>query len=447
VPSSTEACRPPDNDSRTGRIGQSIHSLATQLWPLNRSLTGDGVRQSLQLIEKILPGLKTYEVPTGTEACDWIVPDEWNVREAWIECPDGQRIVDFKNHNLHLVGYSMPVDITVDLETLQQHLYSAPERPDAIPYVTSYYSPYWGFCVRHTDRLKLRPGSYRVRIDATLEPGSMTYADLVLPGTSTKEIMLSTYVCHPSMANNELSGPCVTTYLMKWLSEQPQRYYTYRAVFVPETIGSIYYVSKHLSHLQQNVVAGFNVTCVGDDRCYSFLPSRNGNTLADRAALHVLKHVGGQFRRYTFLDRGSDESQYCAPGVDLPVATLMRSKYGEYPEYHTSDDDLQLITPSGLESSFDALRLCLEIIEHNYVPRMTVIGEPQMGRRGLYPSINTMELYNKIRPMMDMIAYADGRHSLLEIAEIIGVPAWELPPICRKLFEHGLIEDPASTRR
>lgn len=417
-----------------------MHELMAKLWPINRSLTGEGVRQTLRAISEVAKGLQVHEVASGTPIYDWVVPNEWNVTEAWIEGPGGQRVVDFARHNLHLMGYSVPVDRDMDLDELQRHLYSLPEQPDAIPYMTSYYSPNWGFCVTDRVRRSLPSGRYRVRIAATLGPGSLTFADVVIPGERREEILLSTYVCHPSLANNELSGPVVTAHLAEWIRSAPRRY-TYRLVFVPETIGSLAYVHQHYDHLRRHVIAGFNVTCVGDERCYSYLPTRLGGTLSDDVVQHVLKHVAGEFTRYSYLDRGSDECQYCAPGIDLPVATLMRSKYGTYPEYHTSLDDLTLVTPAGLQGSFDALCRAIEVVEHNRVPRITVLGEPQLGKRGLYPSINQGDSYEGIRPMMDMIAYSDGRHSTLEIAERIGVPAWTLEPIFQRLAAHGLMED------
>ena len=421
-------------------IGAAIHQLATRLYPINRSLTGAGVRQTLSVIREILPGLQVHEVPSGSRVFDWTVPDEWNVREAWLEDPAGRRVADCSRHNLHLVGYSTPVDRRVELEELQNHLHSLPEQPEAIPYVTSYYSPRWGFCLTHRERLRLRPGSYRAYIDATLAPGSLTYGELVLPGARTEEVFLSTYVCHPSMANNELSGPCVTTFLARWLAGLASRRYTYRIIFIPETIGALTYLSRHIEHLKRHVAAAFNVTCVGDERCYSYLPSRAGDTLSDRVALHVLKHTSPDFKRYTYLERGSDERQYCAPGVDLPVATIMRSKYGEYPEYHTSLDDQTLVTPAGLEGGFLALRRAIEVLEHDCRPRVTVLGEPQMGRRGLRPTLATKSSFDAAqRAMMNLLAYADGEKTLLEIADIIGTPMWALVPLCATLREHGLI--------
>ena len=420
-------------------VGSEIYTFAQRLWPINRSLTGNGVRETLNIIKELLPTLQIQEVPSGIQVFDWMVPNEWNVREAWIEGPDGQRVVDFSKHNLHLVGYSIPINSTMSLEELQHHLYSLPDQPDAIPYVTSYYERRWGFCMRHRDRTRLKQGKYHVHIDSTLEPGFLTYGELVLRGEIEKEIFLSTYICHPSMGNNELSGPCVTAFLVKWLGSLTNRRYTYRIVFIPETLGSIIYLSRNIERLKQQVVAGFNITCIGDDRCYSYLPSRAGDTLSDRVAMHVLKYIAPDFKRYSYLDRGSDERQYCAPGIDLPIATIMRSKYAEYPEYHTSLDDLTFITQSGLEGGFIALRKAIEIIEHNCIPRTTTLCEPHLGKRGLYPTLSTKASGEEVRVMMDLIAYCDGSNSLLDIAEIIGVAMIELIPVYQKLLEHGVL--------
>jgi aminopeptidase-like protein len=421
-------------------IGKEIHNLAQALWPINRSLTGPGVRQTLSVLSQELHGLTINEVPTGTQAFDWTVPREWLTREAYIITPEGTRICDFKTNNLHLVGYSIPVNKKLKLEELQNHLHSIPEQPHAIPYITSYYKDRWGFCIPHQDRVKLTPGEYEVLIDTELFAGSLSYGELIIPGATKQEIFLSTYVCHPSMANNELSGPCVSTFLAKKLQLLSNRRYTYRFVFIPETIGSIVYLSKNLKHLRENVVAGFNISCVGDNRDYSYLPSRAGNTLSDLVAQHVLKHIAQDFKSYKWSDRGSDERQYCSPGVDLPIASIMRTKYGHYPEYHTSLDDLKtVVTPEGLEGGYNALWHAIEAIERNVYTKVETLCEPQLGKRGLYPTLSTKSSGKDVRTMMDLLTWSDGRKSLLEIADLCGVPIWELYPLMDKLTENGLM--------
>lgn len=424
---------------RVGDVGRFCHQLAVDLFPICRSITGQGVRDTLAHIEQYLPNLSTESVSSGVSAFDWIIPDEWTIRDAYICDENGNRIIDFKEHNLHVVGYSEPVDEWLGLEDLEKHLHSLPDQPNAIPYITSYYSRRWGFCLTHDDRRKLKLGRYRAVIDSDLKPGTLNYAELILPGKSKEEILLSTYVCHPSMANNELSGPVVTTALALWLMSLKFRRYSYRIVFVPETIGSIVYLSRNSEHLKKNVIAGFNITCIGDERNYSFLPSRSGNTLSDEAALHVLHHTVKDFKKYSWLDRGSDERQYCSPGIDLPIASIMRSKYGEYPEYHTSLDDLSLITPKGLEGGFSALQRAIQVIENNVYLKITVPCEPQLGKRGLYPTLSTKGSGDQVRTMMNMISYCDGEHTLLDIANIIDTPAWELTDILQPLLENELI--------
>jgi aminopeptidase-like protein len=420
-------------------LGEQIHALVERIFPLPRSITGNGVRQTLREIQRLLPALVIREVPSGTRVFDWEVPDEWNIRDAYAMDESGERVIDWQKNNLHVVSYSAPVDTLMSLKELDNHLYSLPDQPEAIPYVTSYYERRWGFCIPHNQRARLRDGRYRVVIDSKLEPGSLTYGEMIIPGEEPSEVLLSTYVCHPSMANNECSGLAVATFLAKWLSDRPRRRYTYRVVFVPETIGSIAYLSRNLDDMKRRVIAGYNITCVGDDRCYSYLPSRQGKTLADRVALHVLTHLHRDFVRYTYLDRGSDERQYCAPGVDLPVASVMRSKYATYPEYHTSLDDLSLVTPSGLQGGYDVLRTCIECIEADERLRVTVLCEPQLGRRGLYPALSTAQSGLQMRKVMNLIAYCDGTRTLLEVADELNSPLWELVPLVEKLKGHGLL--------
>ena len=420
-------------------IKEDIYRLCEVLWPITRSITGNGVRETLSIIQQEISNLTIHEVPTGTQCFDWKIPKEWNIKDAYIIDPDGKKIIDFQDSNLHVVSYSTPINQTVPLAELQEHLHSRPEQPNAIPYVTSYYEERWGFCLTENQRKTLKEGNYQVFINSELSDGSLTYGELIIPGKSEKEIFLSTYVCHPSMANNELSGPTVTTYLAKWIQSQP-REYTYRIIFIPETIGSITYLSKNYQKLKENVIAGFNITCVGDDNSYSFLPSRDGNTLSDIVAKHVLKHHAKTFEEYSFLDRGSDERQYCSPGIDLPIASIMRTKYGEYEQYHTSLDNLDFISDKGLYGAFKALALSIICIENNKVYKYTNLCEPQLGKRGLRSTIgaiNNMTQFNK--DVINILAYADGEKDLISIAIEIERPLWELIQVVDKLVEHNLL--------
>jgi len=421
-------------------IGNQIHDFAKKLWPINRSITGDGVRETLRIIKEEIPDLEITEVPSGTRVFDWEIPKEWQVKQAYIITPSGKKICDFNSNNLHLIGYSCPVNIRLSLSDLQEHLHSLPNQPNAIPYITSYYKERWGFCLTHEERQILEDGEYEVFIDSQHFNGSLTYGELFIKGDSSREVFISTYICHPSMANNELSGPCVSTFLAKQIKILKNLRYSYRFVFIPETIGSITYLSRNIDHLKRNVFAGFNVSCVGDNRDYSYLPSRNGETISDRVAKHVLSHICPTYKRYTWRDRGSDERQYCSPGVDLPIASIMRTKYGEYDEYHTSLDDLtKVVTSEGLDGGYQALWKAIEALEKNCFPKIAVLCEPQLGKRGLYPTLSTKTSGAEVKLMMDLITWSDGTRSLIDMAEICKAPVWDLYPIIESLSKHQLI--------
>jgi aminopeptidase-like protein len=404
-------------------------------------LTGEGVRETLNKILEHVPNLVLKSVPSQTKVFDWTVPQEWAVREAYIITPSGEKICDFTKNNLHLLGYSIPFSGELTLGELKKNLYTLPDQPDAIPYITSYYKKRWGFSLSQNQLNSLQDGKYKVLIDTKLFDGELNYAELFIPGKSEKEIFLSTYICHPSMANNELSGLAVTTFLAKWLSSIKTLEYSYRFVFIPETIGSITYLSKNHIEMKKKIFAGFNVTCVGDNRAYSYLPSRNGKTISDIVANHVLKWTDKNFVIYNWLDRGSDERQYCAPGIDLPVASIMRTKYGKYPEYHTSLDNLKnVVTAEGLDGGYWAIRRAIEAIEKNKKFIVNVFCEPQLGKRGLYPTLSVNKKDKDVTLMQDLLSLCDGRSSLLEIAEKLNVPIWDLYDVTDKLQKHNLIQ-------
>ena len=422
-------------------IGKTLYSWAEDLFPICRSITGPGVRETLSYFKEILPNLKIHSVPTGTEVFDWTVPNEWFIQDAYIEDSHGNKIVDFANNNLHLVGYSKPINEWMDLSVLDKHLHSLPGQPDAIPYVTSYYNTNWGFCLTHNQRELLREGMYHVVIDSELKHGVLNYGELIIKGETNEEVLLSTYICHPSMANNELSGPIVTTGIARWIDTLKNPRYTYRIIFIPETIGSIVYLSKHSEYMKAHTIAGLVLTCIGDDRDYSFLPSRSGDTLIDRVASYALNHYVKTYTRYSYLDRGSDERQYCSPGIDLPVCSVMRSKYGTYPEYHTSLDNLTLISSDGLEGGYNVIKKIIEVLEFNLAYKSKNFCEPQLGKYDLYPTISIKESkqYELSDLMLNILAYADGDNDILEISEIIRVDFFTVHNTMKILLDNELV--------
>ena len=419
--------------------GRNMYELAGRLFPICRSITGNGFRQSLEMIREIVPEIQVFEVPSGTSVFDWTVPKEWNIQGGWIKDMQGKTIIDFKDCNLHVMGYSISVHQTISRDELLNHVYTQPEQPEWIPYVTSYYKERWGFCMSERQKQALTDAEYEVCIDSTLEDGYLTYGELILPGETDDEIFFSTYLCHPSMANNELSGPCVQTELIKYLKSQSHRRYTFRFVFIPETIGSITYLSRNLEVLQQRVKAGFVLSCVGDNRTYSMVSTKYEDTLADRVLNNVLRFHYPDYIRYSFMKRASDERQYGSAGVDLPVCAFCRSKYHEYPEYHTSADNMDLISPEGLSGAYEVMVKVINALENNNFYQMQCKCEPQLGKRGLYPTVSQKGTKGDARYMQDFIAYADGRNDLIGISNILDIPVDKLIPIKDQLMEHHLL--------
>ena len=420
-------------------VGKQMYQMAERMFPICRSITGNGFRDSLGIIREQIPEIKVYEVPSGTQVFDWTVPKEWNCNGGGIYRMNGEMVIDFNDTNLHILGYSIPIDKVISREELLKHVYTQPEQPDWIPYVTSYYKERWGFCMSEKQKKTLNDEQYKVVINSSLKDGSLTYGELIIPGETDDEIFFSTYLCHPSMANNELSGPVVQTELIKYIKSLPKHRYTYRFIFIPETIGSLTYLSKNLETMKAHIKAGFVLSCVGDDRTYSYISTKYADTLADRVIENVLKFHFPEFKKYSFLKRGSDERQYNSSGVDLPVCGFCRSKHGEYPEYHTSADDMNLISTEGLQGAYDVMIKVVNALEYNYHYKMICKGEPQLGKRGLYPTISQKGSYDSIKAMTNFIAYADGTCDLIRISDIIGTPTDQLIPVIEKLKANNLL--------
>jgi aminopeptidase-like protein len=426
-----------NNLSENEDIAVNMYNWAYDLFPLNRSITGQGVRDTLKYLKTILPELSSNNFTSGEKVFDWVIPDEWNVEEAFIKDENGKTILDFKINNLHLVGYSKAVDCWLTLDELNSYLYSLPEQPDAIPYITSYYKKKWGFCITHEQRLSLKDIKYHVVIKSNFFKGQLDYGELIVKGKNKKEVLFSTYICHPSMANNELSGVVVTTALANYVRSLKDLNYTYRFLFIPETIGSIAYLSKNWKNMKENTLAGFVVTCVGDNNNYSFLPSRTGETYADKVAQYALNNYVKEYKNYSFLQRGSDERQYCSPLIDLPVVSIMRSKYGTFPEYHTSLDNLDFISVSGLKGSYDIYSKVIDLIENNKVYKPLIQCEPQLGKRGLY-NISSNE---DADTLVNILAYLDGKLDLIDLCSIIKINFFDCIKIIQILLTHKLIEN------
>jgi aminopeptidase-like protein len=410
-----------------GSLGNDMLQLAHKLIPIYRTITSPGLKESLEIIrDQELPGLKISSFKTGKKVFDWEIPRVYTVNFAYIETPHGERICEFRVNNLHLVAHSKAVNVEIPLSKLQEHLYSIPDQPDAIPYVTAYYGDTWGFCLTHKQRMNLTDGIYRVVIDAELKTGKMFYGELVIPGKSRKEVLISTYLCHPNMANNEISGPVVATYLAKYLLRK-NNHYTYRFIMIPETIGSIAYLSRNLKNLKKRLIAGFVFTCLGDERAFSMVQSKKGGTLSDRTAEYVLARITESPKFYSWSERGSDERQFCAPGIDLPVASIMRSKYHTYPEYHTSLDKIgQVVTAEGLNGGFEFAKQIMDVIEKNLKPLAVIKCEPMLGRHGLYPNVSIKNGYQNAKLFTELLTWSDGEIDLLEISKKTGFEVEDL---------------------
>ena len=415
------------------------------LFPICRSLTGFGIRKTLKIIKKEFPKLKIKSIKSGTKVFDWNVPAEWNVSDAYVLDKNGLKIIDFKKNNLHLIGYSTPLKKTLTKKDLFKNLHFLKKQPHAIPYVTSYYKKRWGFCVsfnefKKFDKKYFLKDKFRVVINSSFKKkGSLNYGELILKGKSKQEILVSTYICHPSMANNELSGPIVSMGLINYFKKQKLNK-TLRFVFIPETIGSITYLNINLNHLKKNVIGGYNLSCIGDNRQHSCMFSKYQNSPSDESIIEAYKKLKiNNYKIYSFLKRGSDERQYNSPGVDLRISSIFRTKYGEYPEYHTSLDDFNLVTLKGISGGFNVARQSIEIMLKKIFPKYKIICEPQMGKRGLYPTLNDFNENQTTRNYMNFLQYADGYNSLEKISSLLKIDLRTVKEINQILQRYRLI--------
>lgn len=417
-------------------IGAELHDLIARLYPICRSISGDGVRQTFELLQPILD-LQVTEVPTGTQVFDWTVPREWNIREAWIADSDGRRVVDFADSNLHVLGYSVPVRARMSLDELRPHLFTHPTEPDWIPFRTSYYNENWGFCMEQSRLESLPEGDYEVCIDSTLADGAITYAECVLPGEVEDEILVSTYSCHPSLANDNVSGIALVALLGRHLASAPRRH-TYRLLFSPGSIGPISWLALNEDRLGR-IRAGLVASCVGDPGPITYKRSRRGDADVDRAVAIVLRDSGVEHRIRDFVPLGGDERQFCSPGIDLPVGALSRTPADEFPEYHSSADDLELVRPEALAESFRTYVAVLETLERNArFANLSPKGEPQLGKRGLYRSVGGGS--SREAALLWVLNLSDGRHDLLAIAERSGLPFDAVVEAAEALEGHDLLE-------
>src|SRR5881398_860763 len=420
-------------------IGEELHSFARELYPICRSITGDGVRRTLAMIQDRIP-IQVTEVPSRTQVFDWNVPREWNIRDAFVKSADGERVVDFEKCNLHVMNYSIPVHVRMSLEELRPHLFSIPEKPDWIPYRTSYYKENWGFCLSHNQLQTMHEDEYEVCIDSALENGSLTYAECYLPGESPAEVLISCHACHPSLCNDNLSSVAIATFLAKYLREAQLRY-SYRFLFVPGTIGAITWLSQNEDHVNA-IQHGLVLTCVGDRGHITYKKSRRGDAEIDRAVAHVLKHSGQRYNIEDFSPYGYDERQYCSPGFNLPVGCFMRTPHGKFPEYHSSADNLELMDPTSLAHSLTTCLSVFYVLENNrsYCNQNPKC-EPQLGRRGLYREMGGRDTKLQETAMLWVLNLSDGQHNLLDIAERSGLAFETVHEAAGLLLHHGLLKE------
>lgn len=428
------------SELKSDTVGTDMYNFMAKLYPICRSITGNGVRETLRRIQGLIP-INIHEVPSEKKVFDWTVPKEWNIRDAYVKNAKGERILDFKNSNLHVVGYSMPVKTKMALKELREYLFTIPEYPDWIPYRTSYYRETWGFCLTHKQFLELHDEEYEICIDSTLENGHLTYGEYYLEGESKEEVLISSHICHPSLCNDNLSGVALSTFLAKHLASRSPRY-SFRFLFVPGTIGSIAWLAAN-EDSARNIKHGVVVTGVGDPGPFTYKKSRQGDVEIDRAFGHVLKHSQQEFKIIDFFPYGYDERQYCSPAFNLPVGCFMRSSHGEYPEYHTSGDNLDFVQPQYLEESFSHCLKTLTLLERNKVfLNQNPHCEPQLGRRGLYRAIGGQaEGAKREMAMLWVLNLSDGHHTLLGIAERSNIPFDVVYEAAEVLLDHGLLKE------
>ena len=425
-------------------IKKYYNQAKNELFPICRSITGDGVRKTLKIIKKNFSSLKIKEVPSGQKVFDWTIPPEWNINNAYVIDKYNNKIIDFKNNNLHIVNYSYPINKILTKKELLKHVHSLPNKKNAIPYVTSYYKKDWGFCTTHKQKIEIdknykNQDKFKVVINSNFKKkGHLTYGELLLKGKSSQEILISTYICHPSMANNELSGSIVSMGLINNFKKLKNLKKSIRFIFIPETIGSITYISKNWHNLKQNLIGGYNLSCIGDEREYSCMYSKYGDTQADKALNKAFNALKISFKTYSFLKRGSDERQYNSPGVDLPIASVFRTKYGEYPEYHTSLDDFNVVTQKGVNGGYKVVKKAINILLNKIIPISTILCEPQMSKKGLYSILNRKDKLNYI-DLKNFIQYADGKNDLDSISKYIKLNIRMTKKICKILLMHKLI--------